>query len=110
MLDETETREAGRRTFARERGEAAPQLAVIDTPAAPIAPTAPPSQVLIDAVTQLEANKKDVSPKGFAKRLQLSYAIYDQALVMMQEIETQHARLVADLVSVDRRTPLPAKK
>ena len=107
MLD-TETREAGRRTFARE---AAPQMAVVDAPAAPAAglPGAPPSQVLIDAVTQLEANKKDVSPKGFSKRLQLAYAIYDQALLMMQEIEAQHSRLVSDLVAVDRRTPLPAK-
>jgi hypothetical protein len=108
MLDETEVREPGRRTFARERGEAAPQLAVVDAPAT--APSAPASQVLIDAVTQLEANKKDVSPRGFAKRLQLAYAIFDQASLMMQEIESQHSRLVADLVAVDRRTPLPAKK
>jgi hypothetical protein len=69
----------------------------------------PPSQVLIDAVTQLEANKKDVSPKGFSKRLQLAYAIYDQATLMMQEIEAQHSRLVSDLVAVDRRSPLPKK-
>ena len=66
----------------------------------------PPSQVLIDAVTQLEANKKDVSPRGFHKRLQLSYAIYDQAAAMVAEIEKQHQKLVADLLSVDRRNPL----
>jgi hypothetical protein len=81
-----------------------PELRVIerDTSAAP----PPPSQILIDAVTQLEANKKDVSPKGFQKRLQLSYAIYDQAMLMVQEIESQHAKLVSDLMAVDRRTPL----
>ena len=66
----------------------------------------PPSQVLIDAVTQLEANKKDVSPRGFHKRLQLSYAIFDQATAMVEEIEAQHAKLVADLLGVDRRKPL----
>ncbi len=81
-------------------------LRVVDreTPAA--APM-PPSQVLIDAVTQLEANKKDVSPRGFHKRLQLSYAIFDQAAAMVEEIEAQHSRLVADLLGVDRRRPLP---
>ena len=80
-------------------------LRVIDreAPAAAL----PPSQVLIDAVTQLEANKKDVSPRGFHKRLQLSYAIFDQAAAMVAEIETQHQKLVADLLSVDRRSPLP---
>ena len=70
----------------------------------------PPSQVLIDAVTQLEANKKDVSPRGFHKRLQLAYAIFDQAGAMVQEIETQHQKLVVDLLGVDRRTPLPAER
>jgi hypothetical protein len=81
----------------------APELRVIERePAVAI----PPSQTLIDAVTQLEANKKDVSPKGFQRRLQLAYAIYDQAMLMMQEIEAQHAKLVNDLVSVERRTPL----
>ncbi len=62
--------------------------------------------MLIDAVTQWEANKKDVSPRGFQKRLQLAYAIYDQATVMMQETESHHAKLVADLMQVNRRTPL----
>ena len=86
-------------------------LRVVDreSPAAPL----PPSQVLIDAVTQLEANKKDVSPRGFHKRLQLSYAIFDQAAAMVEEIETQHQKLVADLLGVDRRSPLsqgPARK
>jgi hypothetical protein len=65
------------------------------------------AQTLIDAVTQLEANKKDVSPKGFTRRLQLAYAIFDQASRMVGEIESQHAQLVADLVSVERRSPLP---
>ena len=82
-----------------------PELRVIERDTgAPTPP--PPSQVLIDAVTQLEANKKDVTPKGFQKRLQLAYAIYDQAMVMVQEIESQHAKLVSDLMAVDRRTPL----
>jgi hypothetical protein len=83
--------------------EAAP-LRVVDREhaAAPL----PAAQTLIDAVTQLEANKKDLTPKGFQKRLQLSYAIFDQAQMMVQEIESQHAKLVADLVAVDRRTPL----
>ncbi len=85
-----------------------PELRVIERdPATPSA--APASQTLIDAVTQLEANKKDVSPKGFQKRLQLAYAIFDQASFMVQEIESQHAKLVNDLVSVERRTPLPGK-
>ena len=84
-----------------------PELRVIERE--PIA-AVPPSQTLIDAVTQLEANKKDVSPKGFQRRLQLAYAIYDQAQLMMQEIEAQHAKLVADLVSVERRTPLAEGK
>ena len=81
-----------------------PELRVIerDTSAAP----PPPSQILIDAVTQLEANKKDVSPKGFQRRLQLAYAIFDQATLMVQEIESQHSKLVSDLMSVERRTPL----
>ena len=83
----------------------APELRVIERePAA--AAAVPPSQTLIDAVTQLEANKKDVTPKGFTKRLQLAYAIFDQATLMVQEIESQHARLVSDLMAVDRRTPL----
>ena len=69
----------------------------------------PPSQTLVDAVTQLEANKTDVSPKGFQKRLQLAYAIFDQAGLMVQEIETQHAALVAELTAVERRSPLPGK-
>ena len=80
-----------------------PELRVIERE--PLA-AMPPSQTLIDAVTQLEANKKDVSPKGFQRRLQLAYAIYDQAHLMMQEIEAQHAKLVSDLMSVERRTPL----
>ena len=69
----------------------------------------PPSQTLVYAVTQLEANKTDVSPKGFQKRLQLAYAIFDQAGLMVQEIETQHATLVAELTAVERRSPLPGK-
>ena len=94
-----------------------PDLRVVETEAAPAHapapanPVAPPvTQALIDAVTQLEANKKDVSPRGFQKRLQLAYAIYDQASLMMQEIEGQHARLVNDLLSVERRTPLAGGK
>ena len=80
-----------------------PELRVVERePAAAL----PPAQTLIDAVTQLEASKKDVSPKGFQRRLQLAYAIYDQASLMMQEIEAQHAKLVSDLVAVERRTPL----
>ncbi len=79
----------------------APELRVVEPVTAP-----PPSQTLIDAVTQLEANKKDVSPKGFQRRLQLAYAIFDQATLMVQEIESQHARLVSDLMAVERRTPL----
>ena len=70
--------------------------------------TPPPSQTLVDAVTQLEANKTDVTPKGFQKRLQLAYAIFDQAGLMVQEIENQHATLVAELTAVERRSPLPA--
>ena len=69
----------------------------------------PPSQTLVDAVTQLEANKTDVSPKGFQKRLQLAYSIFDQAGLMVQEIENQHATLVEELIAVERRSPLPAK-
>ena len=93
-----------------------PDLRVVETePAAAhppaTSPVAPPvTQALIDAVTQLEANKKDVSPRGFHNRLQLAYAIYDQASLMMQEIEAQHARLVNDLLSVERRTPLAGGK
>ena len=83
--------------------ELKPELKIVDREAA--APV-PASQALIDAVTQLEANKKDVSPKGFQRRLQLAYAIFDQAGLMMAEIETQHAKLVSDLVAVERRTPL----
>ena len=90
-MTEAETREPGLRVIPRD---------------AAVAP-APASQTLIDAVTQLEANKKDVSPKGFQKRLQLAYAVYDQSAMMVQEIEAQHAKLVSDLVSVDRRSPLP---
>ena len=86
----------------------APELRVVEREPS-TAPT-PPSQTLIDAVTQLEANKKDVSPKGFSKRLQLAYAIFDQATLMVQEIESQHAKLVSDLMSVDRRTPLVDRK
>jgi len=85
-----------------------PDLRVIEGVPAPIPPTQPlPAQTLIDAVTQLEANKKDVTPKGFQRRLQLAYAIYDQATLMVNEIETQHAKLVQELVGVERRTPLP---
>ncbi len=87
-----------------------PPLRVVESTPSHAEPTPvvapPPSQMLIDAVTQLEANKKDVSPKGFQKRLQLAYAIFDQASLMVQEIESQHARLVTDLMSVERRTPL----
>ena len=76
----------------------------------PAVVTAPPvTQALIDAVTQLEANKKDLSPRGFSKRLQLAYAIYDQASLMVQEIEGQHARLLSELIAVERRSPLPAE-
>lgn len=81
-----------------------PELKVVQRDG--VAP-APASQTLIDAVTQLEANKQDVSPKGFTRRLQLAYAIFDQAQRMVGEIESQHAKLVADLVSVERRSPLP---
>jgi hypothetical protein len=80
-----------------------PELRVVERE--PVA-APPPSQTLIDAVTQLEANKKDVSPKGFQRRLQLAYAIFDQATLMVQEIESQHSKLVSDLMSVERRTPL----
>ena len=85
-----------------------PPLRVVESAPGHAEPAAamPPSQMLIDAVTQLEANKKDVSPKGFQKRLQLSYAIFDQASLMVQEIETQHAKLVTDLMGVERRSPL----
>ena len=86
----------------RDGLEMRPELKVVDG----VGP-APASQTLIDAVTQLEANKKDVSPKGFTRRLQLAYAIYDQASRMVAEIESQHAKLVSDLVSVERRSPLP---
>ena len=88
----------------RDGLELRPELKVVDREG--VAP-APASQTLIDAVTQLEANKKDVSPKGFTRRLQLAYAIYDQASRMVAEIESQHAKLVSDLVSVERRSPLP---
>jgi hypothetical protein len=81
-----------------------PELKVVQREG--VAP-APASQTLIDAVTQLEANKQDVSPKGFTRRLQLAYAIFDQAQRMVGEIESQHAKLVSDLVSVERRSPLP---
>ena len=83
--------------------EAAP-LRVVERGAQPGA--MPASQTLIDAVTQLEANKKDLTPKGFQKRLQLAYAIFDQSNMMVQEIETQHAKLVSELMSVERRSPL----
>ena len=87
-----------------------PGLRVVESaPAHAEHSTMPPSQMLIDAVTQLEANKKDVTPKGFQKRLQLAYAIYDQASLMVQEIEGQHARLLTELIAVERRSPLPAE-
>ena len=70
-------------------------------------PAPPVTQALIDAVTQLEANKKDLSPTGFQRRLQLAYAVYDQAHLMVQDIEAQHARLLSDLLAVERRSPLP---
>jgi hypothetical protein len=85
--------------------EAAP-LRVVERAPTPAPVAAPAAQTLIDAVTQLEANKKDLTPKGFQKRLQLSYAIFDQAQMMVQEIEGQHAKLVAELVAVERRSPL----
>lgn len=84
-------------------------LRVIEREPAPIAPTPQPTaQAVIDAVTQLEANKKDVTPKGFQRRLQLAYAIFDQASRMVAETEAHHAQLVRDLASVERRSPLPA--
>ena len=67
----------------------------------------PASQTLVDAITQLEANRADLTPKGFQKRLQLAYAIFDQAGLMVQEIENQHSSLVNELIAVERRTPLP---
>lgn len=91
-------------TDMREGLDMRPELKVVEREE--LAP-APASQTLIDAVTQLEANKKDVSPKGFQRRLQLAYAIYDQASRMVGEIESQHAKLVSDLVAVERRSPLP---
>ena len=96
---------------ARDTAEARPELRVIEgapaaAPANPAVTQPLPAQTLIDAVTQLEANKKDLTPKGFQKRLQLSYAIFDQAQMMVQEIETQHAKLVSELVAVERRSPL----
>jgi len=95
-MAENETRDApGLRVVEREPSNAAP------TPQ-------PTAQAVIDAVTQLEANKKDVTPKGFQRRLQLAYAIYDQAQRMVAETEAQHAQLVRELASVDRRSPLPA--
>ena len=127
-------REGGRSTFARAAGareaarDAAREAAALemiarDATAAPTPAPAPvlnvmaeapaplpAAQMLIDAVTQWEANKKDVSPRGFQKRLQLSYAIFDQANLMVQEIETQHAKLVNELVSVERRSPLAGRK
>ena len=87
-----------------EAVEMRPDLKVVEREPATSSTAA---QTLIDAVTQLEANKKDVSPKGFTRRLQLAYAIFDQASRMVGEIESQHAKLVADLVSVERRSPLP---
>ena len=94
-------------TEARDTREG-PDLRVIEGAPANIPPTQPlPAQTLIDAVTQLEANKKDVTPKGFQRRLQLAYAIFDQASLMVSEIETQHSKLVQDLVGVERRSPLP---
>ncbi len=114
--------EGGRRTFAREatareaaREAAALEMIARDTaPALAVAPETPAplpaAQMLIDAVTQWEANKKDVSPRGFQKRLQLSYAIFDQANLMVQEIETQHAKLVSELMSVERRSPISGRK
>lgn len=85
-----------------------PGLRVIEREPSAAAPTAQPTaQAVIDAVTQLEANKKDVTPKGFARRLQLAYAIFDQASRMVAETETQHAQLVRELASVERRSPLP---
>lgn len=88
----------------REGLDLRPELKIVERDE--LAP-APASQTLIDAVTQLEANKKDVSPKGFQRRLQLAYAIFDQASRMVSEIESQHAKLVSDLVAVERRSPLP---
>ena len=86
--------------------EAAPLRVVERAPLPGAAVAAPAAQTLIDAVTQLEANKKDLTPKGFQKRLQLSYAIFDQAQMMVAEIEGQHAKLVSELVAVERRSPL----
>ena len=87
-----------------ETARQTPELRVIDQEAPAVAQ--PPAQMLIDAVTQWEANKKDVSPRGFQKRLQLVYAIFDQAQLMMQETEGQHSKLVSELMQVNRRTPL----
>jgi hypothetical protein len=86
-----------------------PGLRVVEREGAPApAPASQPTaQAVIDAVTQLEANKKDVTPKGFQRRLQLAYAIFDQASRMVAETEAQHAQLVRDLASVERRSPLP---
>ena len=90
----------------REEMDMRPELKIVEREE-PVA--APAAQTLIDAVTQLEANKKDVSPKGFQRRLQLAYAIYDQASRMVGDIETQHAKLVSDLTAVERRSPLAAE-
>ena len=90
-----------------EAAREGPELRVIEgAPATPAITQPLPAQTLIDAVTQLEANKKDVTPKGFQRRLQLAYAIYDQASLMVAEIETQHAKLVQELTAVERRSPL----
>ncbi len=94
--------------MAENETREAPGLRVIEREPTPLAPTAQPTaQAVIDAVTQLEATKKDVTPKGFQRRLQLAYAIFDQASRMMAETEAQHAQLVRDLSSIDRRSPLP---
>ena len=86
----------------------APGLRVIEREPAAAPTSQPTAQAVIDAVTQLEANKKDVTPKGFQRRLQLAYAIFDQASRMVAETEAQHAQLVRELASVERRSPLPA--
>lgn len=92
-----------------EMREPAASLRVIERePAAPALQQQPTAQAVIDAVTQLEANKKDLTPKGFSRRLQLAYAIFDQASRMVAETEAQHAQLVRDLSAVERRSPLPA--
>ena len=92
---------------APDETSAAPEAAAAVGASPSLPAAAPVIQALINAVLQFEAGRRDLSPSGFQRRMQMAYAIHDQATLMVQEIEGQHARLLRELLAVERRTPLP---